>query len=468
VRPRWRFTLRWRLWLLATLVAALATSLALLTEALTGQAWLARAAGIGGGALVGALLLDRLAAPALSLFRALAGTVTSYRDGDFAFDVVWPHDDELRDLVQAHNALGQVLRDQHLALVQRELLLDTMVQNTPVAMVLSDDSGRIVLGNLAARQWLHRGRRLEGGRLADLLAALPPALADALRSGRDGLVTVSAQAPAAPESPQARPGAPGHDAGAGDVGNAGDATDEAAVLHVAGKDFVLNGRAHQLLMLRPLTRELRRQEVQIWKKVIRVISHELNNSLAPIASLAFSGTEMLRRGQHDRLPEALAAIGERARHLESFVRGYADVAKLPAPRPEAIDWPAFAQRLQVQMPFVIEGEPPARPLQADPVQLAQALLNLVKNAHESGSDPAAITLRARAGPTQWRIELKDRGSGMSEAVMAQAWLPFYSTKRDGSGLGLALVREIVEAHGGHLSLGAREGGGTTVTLLLPG
>lgn len=437
-------TIRFRLWLLAAMVAALATAMALLVQSLTDQPWLARAAGIVGGAVAGALLIEWLAAPALSLFRALAGTVTAYRDGDFGFDIAWPYQDELRELVDAHNALGQTLRDQRLGLVQRELLLDTMVQNTPVAMVLAaqgPQGGRIAFGNLAARQLLHGGRPVEGLALDVLVAAQPPALAEALASGRDGLATVPA-----PE---------GDDEGE-------------ETFHLARKDFVLNGRPHRLLLVRRFTGELRRQEVRTWKKLIRVISHELNNSLAPIGSMAFSARELLRRGQHERLPQVLEAIGERARHLEQFVRGYADVAKLPAPRPEAIDWPAFVERLRVQIAFQPAGPAPARALQADAAQLEQALINLLKNAHESGSDPARIELRAEARPGEWRIEVADRGGGMSEAVLAQALVPFYSTKRGGSGLGLALVREIVEAHGGRIALAQRAGGGTSVLLVLPG
>lgn len=433
-------TIRWRLWLLSAVVAGIATSLALLVQSLSGESWLARAAGIAGGAIVGGLLLEWLSAPALSLFRALAGTVTAYRDGDFGFDIAWPYRDELRELVDAHNALGQTLRDQRLGLVQRELLLDTMVQNTPVAMVLAAEAGRIAFGNLAARRLLHGGRPVEGLALDVLAASQPPALAEAIRAGRDGLCTV--------------PGADGDD-------------EAEETFHVARKDFVLNGRPHRLLLLRRFTGELRRQEVRTWKKLIRVISHELNNSLAPIASMAFSAGELVKRGQTERLPEVLGAIGERAKHLEDFVRGYADVAKLPAPRPEAIDWPAFVERLRVQMPFTTAGDTPSRALQADPAQLAQALINLLKNAHESGSDPAAIELRAEARPGEWRIEVADRGGGMNDAVLAQALVPFYSTKRGGSGLGLALVREIVEAHGGRIALARRDGGGTSVLLVLP-
>lgn len=426
---------------MATLVAVLATTLTLLVQALSGQPWLARAAGIVGGAVAGGLLVEWLSAPALSLFRALAGTVTAYRDGDFGFDIAWPHQDELSELVQAHNQLGQTLRAQRLSLVQRELLLDTMVQNTPVAMLLSAENGRIAFGNLAARQLLHGGRPVEGLGVEVLIATQPPALAEALRSGREGLATVPAES--------------------------GEQGDE-ETFHVARKDFVLNGRPHRLLLVRRFTSELRRQEVRSWKKLIRVISHELNNSLAPIASMAFSAGELVRRGQPERLPPVLEAIGERARHLEQFVRGYAEVAKLPAPRPEAVDWPALVERLRLQIHFQAAAHLPSRPLQADAAQLEQALINLLKNAHESGSDPAQITLRAETRPGEWRIEVQDRGAGMSEAVMAQALVPFYTTKRGGSGLGLALVREIVEAHGGRIVLARRSGGGTSVLLVLPG
>lgn len=372
----------------------------------------------------------------LSLYRALTGTVTSYRDGDFSFSLHWPHNDELSDLVAAHNALGQVLREQRLGLVQRELLLDTMVQHTPVAMLLVTEGGAIVFGNLAARQLVNQGRKLEGLHLAELLAQVQPALREAMGRGGDGLFTI------------------------------GDSEEE-EVFHLARRSFSLNGRPHELLLLRQLTQELRRQEVQTWKKVIRVISHELNNSLAPLTSLAHSGVELVRRGQTERLPQILATIEERTRHLESFILGYARFAKLPAPRLEPQHWRAFLAALSDQVQFTLQGEVPDEPHAFDAAQMEQALLNLLKNAHESGSPPAAVGLELRRAQGMLRIEVQDRGPGMSEAVLANALVPFYSTKRSGTGLGLALAREIAEAHGGRITLANRDGGGLAVTLILP-
>ena len=386
--------------------------------------------------------------PVLSLFRALEGTVTSYRDGDFSFSLHWPQNDEVADLVDAHNALGEVLREQRLDLVQRELLLDTMVQNTPVAMLLVTEPTRgqrsIVYANVAARQLLGQGRKLEGHALDAVLATSAPALVDALARGGDGLFS------------------------------AGDGEDE-EVYHLARRQFSLNGRRHELLLLRQLTTELRRQEVQTWKKVIRVISHELNNSLAPLASLAHSGAELVRRGQTERLPQILQTIGERTRHLESFILGYARFAKLPTPRIAPVAWTDLAMGLAAQVTFRLDGALPPEPARVDRAQIEQALLNLLKNAHESGSHPSQVELRVRrvVDPTRdgqrevLRIDVLDRGSGMSEAVLTNALVPFYSTKRSGTGLGLALAREIAEAHGGRILLANRDGGGLAVTMILP-
>jgi two-component system, NtrC family, nitrogen regulation sensor histidine kinase NtrY len=390
--------------------------------------------------------LQRALSPLRALFRALAGSVNTYRDGEFNFGVHWRSDDELGELVRAHAALGEVLREQRQDLVQRELLLDTMVQNTPVAMLLSAAGGdgmrRVAYANIAARKLIFDGRKLEGQHIDELLATLPSELREAVARGGDSLFAI-----------------------------ADEEGDDEQVYHLARRVFTLNGRSHELLLIRLLTPELRRQEVQTWKKVIRVISHELNNSLAPIASLAHSGAELVRRGRHERLGEVFSTIEDRARHLEGFIRGYARFAKLPQPRLDPVVWVDFLGRLQRQIGFELETSTQQLSGRIDVAQMEQALLNLLKNAHEAGAEAsppsAEVRVRVLQLPGWTRIEVLDRGAGMNEAVLQNALLPFYSTKRNGTGLGLALTREIVEAHGGRLSLQNRSEGGLCVAVMLP-
>jgi len=393
--------------------------------------------------------LRRATAPVRSLLRALSGTTSSYRDGEYNFSVYWPGNDELGDLVQAHRELGDVLREQRQGLVQRELLLDTMVQNTPVSMLLLANGGdgiqRVVFSNLAARKLLHNGWKLEGQRMQDVLETMPVELRDAIVRGGDSLFAVR-------------------------EGDSDDEEDE-QVYHLSRRNFHLNGRPHDLLLIRLLTAELRRQEVQTWKKVIRVISHELNNSLAPIASLAHSGGELVRRDKTERLEEVFATIEERARHLEGFIRGYARFAKLPQPQLQNVQWIQFLTSLQHQIPFRMQGVGDDLHSRVDIAQLGQALLNLLKNAHEAGGDAEPpnddVEVRLTRLPQWLRLEVLDRGKGMNEAVLQNALMPFYSTKRNGTGLGLALTREIVEAHGGRISLQNRREGGLCVAIFLP-
>ncbi len=387
--------------------------------------------------IVPALWLARRRARALGeLMRALAGSVSAFRDGDFSFSIANRRRDELGDLVEAHNELGRVLREQRQGLFQRELLLDSVVQNTPDALVLVEPGGHVVYANLAARALLNGGRALNGESFARIVAQAAPEFAAALETGGDVLFGVRI-----------------------------DEEDES--FHLSRRTFKLQGRAHRMFLVKRLTRELSRQEVATWKKVIRVISHELNNSLAPIRSLAHSGRELARRGDLDRLGTVFDTIEGRARHLGDFIHGYAGFARLPLPRPAAVEWPAFLDALARHSSFRVAGALPATAGRFDRAQVEQMLINLVKNAHEAGGPAEAIELAVAERGRELRIEVRDRGPGMSETVLAQALLPFYSTKRSGTGLGLALAREISEAHGGRVTLANREGGGLVVTVILP-
>lgn len=424
-------------WPLPQLVTAIAGLLGLES----GATWLHTPAGgllVGIGLLLplAGLVAHRIALPLSRVLRALEGAVASYRDGDFSISIATRRKDELGDLVNRHNELGQTLREQRQGLIQRELLLDTVVQNTPVALVLTDTGGRVAYANLAARHLFHEGRSLEGLAFRALLADAPEALRLAVDGGTDTLLGVEM-----------------------------DGSEE--TFHVSRRAFRLRGRPHRLYLFRRMTRELSRQEVATWKRVIRVISHELNNSLAPISSLAHSGAELARRGEPDRLPGVFATIGERARHLHDFIGGYAGFAKLPAPRVQPVEWSAFLDTLALHSEFRVLGKIPGQPAAFDSTQLEQVLINLLKNAHEAGGPADAVTLAISSTGRDWRIDVSDAGPGMSEAVLGQALLPFYSTKRSGTGLGLALAREIVEAHDGRIALANREEGGLKVSLWLP-
>jgi signal transduction histidine kinase len=154
-------------------------------------------------------------------------------------------------------------------------------------------------------------------------------------------------------------------------------------------------------------------------------------------------------------------------HLSGFVDGYSRFAKLPHPRLAPVEWRRFLSSLQAVSPFRVDGEVPAGSGVFDESQLQQVLLNLVRNAREAGSPEQEIRVSVTPSRGGWQVEVLDRGTGMSEEVLANALLPFYSTKASGTGLGLTLCREIVEGHGGTLDVGNRSDGGATVRIWLP-
>jgi nitrogen fixation/metabolism regulation signal transduction histidine kinase len=419
------------------LAAAIAAAAGALTAHELNSATLGFLAGLLLTAPLAAWMGMRVCKPWLRVLAAVSSGIGSLRDRDFSVSITPRGGRELAELVSAYNSLGDLLRRERFDIYQRELLLDTVLQTTPLALTLTDASGRIVYGNIAARQLLREGRRLEGLALEALLEQSPAALREALRGNGDTLFTM-------------------------EVGG------EPEVYHLSRRGFVLNGQPHELLLLEQLTRELAAQEVQVWKKVIRVIAHELNNSLAPIRSLAHSGTVLAVRGESAELERAFATIGERAAHLATFIEGYASFAKLPKPRPAPVAWPLFLARIGAAQPFGIEGPLPQHEACFDVGQLEQVMINLLKNAAESGSPPEAITVGVRARAAGFVIEVADRGGGLSEQVLRDALLPFFSTKPAGTGLGLTLCREIIEAHGGRLTLANRPGGGAVVAIHLPG
>jgi nitrogen fixation/metabolism regulation signal transduction histidine kinase len=428
-----------------SLAGRAAAALALIAAVAAGGAalaarWLAPVPAALAAVLAAAPLLlwlaRRITRPWVQVVRAVRDGIVSLRDHDFSMSIGSTPDVELTALTNAYNSLGDLLRRERLDLYQRELLLDTVIQTTPLSLVLTDAGERVVYSNVAARQLLRSGRKLESLDFAAVLTGSPAPLREALAGGGDTLFTM-------------------------------DVDGEPQVYHLSQRRFLLNARPHRLVLLKQLTRELAAQEVAVWKKVIRVIAHELNNSLAPINSLAHSGQLLARDPDPAQLARVFETIGERAAHLATFIDGYARFAKLPRPRPAVVSWAQFLARLEGTMRFRIAGPIPDAPATFDASQLEQVMINLLKNAAESGSPPEEITVGVHASAPGFRLEVGDRGGGLSDGALRDALLPFFSTKPAGTGLGLTLCREIVEAHGGRLSLANRPGGGALVTVWLP-
>ena len=379
----------------------------------------------------------RLTARWSAMARALNDGVLSLKDRDFSVSVTPATGDELGELVMNYNTLGDRLRVERQSLYQRELMLDTVIQTTPLALVLTNEADAVIYSNTTARQLFGGGRKLEGEKFSRYLEHAPLPLCEAIERGGDTLFTL-------------------------------ELAGEPQVYHVSQRRFLLNALPHRLVLLKQLTREINSQEVATWKKVIRVIAHELNNSLAPISSLAHSG-QILARSPPDpeQLRRVFSTIEDRAKHLAGFIEGYSQFAKLPHPRLSAVAWEVLIERLRAVVAFTPPGSLPKRTASFDTAQIEQALINLLKNARESGSDPGGIELEVKSDAQGFAIEVRDRGPGFTAAALENALVPFYSTKQSGTGLGLTLCREIVEAHGGRLRIANRDGGGAVVTLWLP-
>ncbi|MCG9713480.1 ATP-binding protein [Shewanella insulae] len=392
-----------------------------------------------------AWLLSRWLTRGLSTsLKALEVGLLNIKDNDFSVNIPVTGDSQLKALASLFNESAAVLRRERQYIYQRELLLDKVIQSSPNVMVLLDDRQRIIYANDAARHLFTQGARIEGSMLDELLIGVSEELAGAVNNPKGGLFTLAS------------------------VEEGG----EDETWHLSRGRFLLNGQYHHLILLKQMTRELNRQEVAVWKKVIRIISHELNNSVAPIASMVNSGRKLTEPLDDPKLKLIFDTIEDRTSHLSQFIFNYARFAKLPLPKKSEVDWHKLVTQLAEHFRFSLVGELPKRCGYFDLIQLEQVLLNLLKNAHESGSPEEAVSLSVREqvladGSDGVSIEIADEGSGMSPEVLTQALLPFYSTKQSGTGLGLPLCREIIEAHDGRISLHNREDKGLLVRIWLP-
>ena len=369
--------------------------------------------------------------------RTLSNLITALREEDYSLRARRARrDDALGEVLIEVNALAAVMESRKLEAVEATTLLRSVLAQIDVAIFTFDGQGRLRLTNRAAQRLLNLPAERMIGRTATDLGIGDLPLQDA---------TID----------RAFPGATGR----WDVRNA---------------SFREGGAPHRMLVVSDITRALREEELEAWRRIVRVLGHELNNSLAPIKSIASSLERLVTQDElpadwRDDLSRGMRVIGTRTEALSRFTRSYAQLARLPEPRKRALRVGEMVQRvaaLELRVPVSLNGEDDVV-VSADPDQLEQLLINLVKNAADAsaeGEGRVAVGWRRDADAVVIRVE--DEGPGISGT--ANLFVPFFTTKAAGSGIGLFLGRQIAEAHGGTLTLENRdEGRGAVATVTLP-
>jgi len=336
-------------------------------------------------------------------------------------------EDALGLLLLELNSLGDDLRAQRLGALEASALLRRVMEEIDVAIFAFDAAHALRLVNRAGAALLSRAPEQLLGRDAASLG-----LASSLAGDTPRVDTLTF------------PGRAGR-------------------WEVRRGTFRQGGLPHQLLVLTDVSRALSDEERQAWKRLIRVLSHELNNSLAPIKSIADSLRGIISRepappDQLDDLRKGLGVIASRSESLSRLMAAYARLARLPAPRLESVaiqDWVRRVVALETRRPVTIRPGPNVA-IQADGGQLDQLLINLVRNAVDATVEAdGAVEVGWETRNGQLDVWVRDEGAGLADT--ANLFVPFYTTKPDGSGIGLALSRQIAEAHGGTLTLSNRAG-----------
>jgi nitrogen fixation/metabolism regulation signal transduction histidine kinase len=371
--------------------------------------------------------------------QTLGNLIAALSEGDFSVRGRAPKGDEALGLaVHEVNQLGSTLREQRLGAVEATQLLRQVMAEIDVAVFAFDDAQRLQLVNRAGERLLARSAK-------DLLGHQARTL------GLDNCL----------DGPSHR---------VLDVAFAGGA----GRWDLRRGDFRQGGRPHQLLVLSDLSRALREEELQAWKRLVRVLSHEINNSLAPIKSMAGSLSDVLRREPRpsDLMPDltrGLDVIGGRSEALIRFMQSYARLARLPPPRRETLNVDVWVRRvagLETRLSVnVVDG--PRISVDADGDQLDQLLINLVNNAVDAALETGGgVRVGWDRGNGALEVWVEDDGPGLADT--ANLFVPFFTTKPSGSGIGLVLCRQIAEAHGGTLTLENRSAGnGCMAKLRLP-
>ena len=237
--------------------------------------------------------------------------------------------------------------------------------------------------------------------------------------------------------------------------------------------FYREGRPHHLIVVADLSQALREEEQAAWQRIVRVLSHEINNSLTPIKSIAHSLRRIVDRAagfpRHDEVQQGLSLIEERSGALGRFLRAYAQLARLPKPKPRIMQVSEMVHRvveLEKRVPVVIHSSPDLR-VHADSDQVEQLLINVIRNAVDASLETGgSVAIGWKQAGDWFELAIDDEGKGLPDT--SNLFVPFFTTKPSGSGIGLALSRQIAEAHGGTITLENHAGAaGCRALLRLP-
>lgn len=372
--------------------------------------------------------------------QTISNLLAALREGDYSIRAHTGRssDDALVEVGLEINELETILRGQRLDAVEATALVRRVIDVIDVAIFAFDGHERLRLVNRAGEMLMARPAERLLGRTADTLG-----LSECLSGESPRTIQMSFP---------------------GKTGRWG----------VRRSTFREGGLPHQLLAVADLSRALREEERQAWRRLVRVLGHELNNSLAPIKSMAGSLTRLLKEDQpgqdwKDDMIRGLQVINSRTDALTRFMEGYSRLARLPQPRFQSVAIRSLVQRvarLETRLPVAIDSGPDVV-IEADPDQLEQLLINLVRNAVDAALETGGgVAVDWETAANRARITVLDEGPGLPNT--SNLFVPFFTTKPKGTGIGLVLCRQIAEAHGGTLTLSNRgDGPGCEATLELP-
>lgn len=373
-------------------------------------------------------------------FRSISNLLEALIQGDYTLRARTDQSSGAFDeLVVAINGLAKRLSQQRWESVESQLLLRTIIEHIDVAIIALNQDNQIRFTNPAADNLLQLKNASSSQELLQQLAFVHQ-----LTSGCHQVVELSL----------------GYQQGR---------------FNVYVEEFRDAGKQHKLLFITDIRTLLRSEERKAWQNLVRVISHEINNSLSPIASISQTLKRIIERNPQgatvaDDLREGLNIISERAIGLSQFVDSYKQLAKLPEPQIQPLAIRPLVEKIIAlfnHTAIEIETETDFI-LQLDPVQFEQVLINLLKNAVEATAltNPGStIKIRWAVSHQFFKLDICDQGSGISNPD--NLFVPFYSTKKQGSGIGLVLSRQIIEAHNGRLTLSNQDSGGCCASIELP-